>query len=136
MSEARLTYRGAVYPWHCDHMGHMNVMWYVGKFDEATWHLFASLGLSPAFLRESGRGMAAVEQSIAYRRELHAGDIVSVYSRVLEIKDKAIRFEHEMRKDDTGELAATTVLTALHLDTAARKACSFPQDIRQRAGAL
>ena len=25
------TYRGAVYPWHCDHMGHMNVMWYVGK---------------------------------------------------------------------------------------------------------
>jgi acyl-CoA thioesterase FadM len=26
------TYRGAVYPWHCDHMGHMNVMWYVGKF--------------------------------------------------------------------------------------------------------
>ena len=30
-----LTYRGTVYPWHCDHVGHMNVMWYVGKFDEA-----------------------------------------------------------------------------------------------------
>ena len=27
-----LTYRGGVYPWHC---GHMNVMWYTGKFDEA-----------------------------------------------------------------------------------------------------
>jgi acyl-CoA thioester hydrolase len=25
-----ITYRGAVYPWHCDHRGHMNVMWYVG----------------------------------------------------------------------------------------------------------
>src|SRR6185295_20168046 len=37
-----LTYRGAVYPWHCDHMGHMNVMWYVGKFDEANWNLFAA----------------------------------------------------------------------------------------------
>ena len=24
------TYRGIVYPWHCDHMGHKNVMWYVG----------------------------------------------------------------------------------------------------------
>ena len=45
------TYRGAVYPWHCDHMGHMNVMWYVGKFDEATWNLFAHLGLTAAFLR-------------------------------------------------------------------------------------
>ena len=39
------TYRGAVYPWHCDHMGHMNVMWYVGKFDEATWNLAAMMGL-------------------------------------------------------------------------------------------
>ena len=26
MSALVETYRGAVYPWHCDHMGHMNVM--------------------------------------------------------------------------------------------------------------
>jgi acyl-CoA thioester hydrolase len=136
MTEARLTYRGTVYPWHCDHVGHMNVMWYVGKFDEATWHLFAAIGLTPAFLRDNGRGMAAVEQNIAYRRELHAGDIVSVYSRILEVKDKAIRFEHEMRKDDTGEIAATTVLTALHFDTAARKACTFPVEVREKAAGL
>ena len=56
-----LTYKGAIYPWHCDHMGHMNVMWYVGKFDEAIWNLFARIGLSPSSLREAGRGMAAVE---------------------------------------------------------------------------
>jgi hypothetical protein len=29
------TYRGTVCPWQCDHVGHMNIMWYVGKFDEA-----------------------------------------------------------------------------------------------------
>jgi len=59
-----LTYRGTVYPWQCDHIGHMNVMWYVGKFDEATWHLFARVGITPSYLRASGRGMAAVEQNI------------------------------------------------------------------------
>jgi acyl-CoA thioester hydrolase len=64
------TYRGAVYPWHCDHMGHRNVMWYVGKFDEATWNLFASLGVTPAYLREQSRAMAAVQQNITYKREL------------------------------------------------------------------
>jgi acyl-CoA thioester hydrolase len=37
-----LSYRGAVYPWQCDHMGHMNVMWYVGKFDKATWNFLPS----------------------------------------------------------------------------------------------
>ena len=91
------TYRGTVYPWQCDHMGHMNVMWYVGKFDEATWNLFAAIGITPSYLR-GGRGMAAVEQNISYRRELHAGEIVSVGSVLVEVRDKVLRFVHEMRK--------------------------------------
>jgi len=36
--ETDATYRGTVYPWQCDHVGHMNIMWYVGKFDEANWN--------------------------------------------------------------------------------------------------
>src|SRR5690349_3694340 len=51
-----LTYRGAVYPWHCDQNGHMNVMWYVGKFDEATWSLMARIGVTRSYLRDAGRG--------------------------------------------------------------------------------
>ena len=42
------TYRGTVYPWQCDHVGHMNVMWYVGQFDEANWNLLARIGLPKA----------------------------------------------------------------------------------------
>ena len=80
--------------------------------------------------------MAAVEQTIQYKRELIAGDIVSVYSAVLEIKDKSLRFSHEMRKADTDEVAATTVLTGVHLDKAARRACAFPDGIREKAAAL
>ncbi len=136
MTEPLLTYRGTVYPWQCDHMGHMNVMWYVGKFDEATWQLFAAIGLTPARLRASGRGMAAIEQTIAYKKELMAGDTVSVLSLVIEIRDKALRFSHEMRLQDGGAVAATTTLTALHLDTAARRACAFPAEIREQAARL
>ena len=128
-----LTYKGTVYPWHCDEMGHMNVMWYVGKFDEATRHFFHALGLTPAFLRENKRGMAAVEQTIQYKRELLAGDIVTVHSVLLEIKDKSVRFSHEMRKADTGEVAATTTLTGVHIDTVARRACAFPEGVREKA---
>jgi acyl-CoA thioester hydrolase len=131
-----LTYRGTIYPWHCDQVGHMNVMWYVGKFDEATWHLFHAIGLTPTLLREHNRGMAAVEQTIQYRRELVAGDIVSVYSAVLEIKEKSLCFSHEMRKQDTDEIAATTVLTGVHLDKGARRACAFPDSVREKAAAL
>lgn len=127
-----LTYRGAVYPWHCDHMGHMNVMWYVGKFDEATWNLFHQLGLTPSYLRAHQRGMAAVDQHIEYKRELQAGDLVTVYTELLELHEKKIRFRHEMRSEDNGGVAAVTTLLAVHLDTQLRKSCAFAPELSQQ----
>ncbi|MFJ5546248.1 acyl-CoA thioesterase [Streptomyces sp. NPDC093225] len=129
MSELEVTYRGTVYPWHCDHMGHMNVMWYVGKFDEATWQFFSGLGLTSAYLRDNGRGMVAVEQKIAYKREVHAGDVVLVRSVLLEVRDKVIRFCHRMENAATGELVAVTVLTGIHIDTTVRHSCPMPPEI-------
>jgi acyl-CoA thioester hydrolase len=133
--EALLTYRGVVYPWHCDHMGHMNVMWYAGKFDEATWQLFAAVGLTPAWLRAHDRGMAAVEQHLRYRRELMPGDLVSVRTRVLAVQDKSLRFEHEMRDDARGDVVATSELVAVHLDTVARRATAFGDAVRAACNA-
>ena len=130
------TYRGAVYPWHCDHMGHMNVMWYVGKFDEATWNLFALAGVTSAFLKENRRGMAAVQQNITYKRELHAGDIVLVRSAFLEVREKAAKFVHEMRHGVTGELSAVCVLTGVSIDSQLRKSCPLPGEIVERARKL
>ena len=136
MSEFIVTYRGSVYPWHCDHMGHMNVMWYVGKFDEATWQLLAAVGASPSRMRTEGFGLAAVEQHIEYKRELRAGDLVTIRSSILEAREKSIRFVHEMTNDETGELAAKTVLTGVCIDTIGRKAKPLPDDILQRIASL
>src|ERR1700748_555 len=127
------TYRGTVYRWQCDHVGHMNIMWYVGKFDEANWNFFARLGLTPTYLRQSGRGMAAVQQNIAYRRERLPGDIIEITSSLLEIRDKSIRFLHEMRNAETGEIAATCEITGVHMDRALRKSTAFARDIREAA---
>src|SRR5262245_44642559 len=128
MEEA--TYRGTVYPWQCDHVGHMNIMWYVGKFDEANWNMFARLGLTPSYLRRSGRGMAGVQQNISYKRELFAGDIVEIKSRLLELREKSIRFVHEMRNAETGEMVATCELTGVHRERQAHKAITIEGAVR------
>lgn len=120
------TYRGTVFPWHCDHMGHMNVMWYVGKFDEATWNLFAGMGVTAAYLRDQRRAMAAVQQNITYRRELLVGDTVVVRSGFLEVRERVANFVHEMCHGTSGEVSAVCVLTAVHMDSEARKATPFP----------
>jgi acyl-CoA thioester hydrolase len=87
-------------------------------------------------LRESGRGMAAVQQNISYKRELLAGDIVDVRSVLLEIRDKSIRFRHEMRNAETGEIAAICEITGIHMDRQARKAVAFAEAIRRTAARL
>ncbi|HEX9327039.1 MAG TPA: thioesterase family protein [Reyranella sp.] len=125
-----VTYKGCVYPWHCDHVGHMNIMWYVGKFDEANWNLFAALGLTPSYLRNENRGMAAVQQNITYKHELVAGDIVEIRSRVEELREKSVRFVHEMVNAETGVVAAVCELTGVHMDRAARRAVPFPVEVR------
>jgi acyl-CoA thioester hydrolase len=136
MNEALLTYRGTVYPWHCDHVGHMNVMWYVGKFDEATWHLFHAIGLTRPYLQSAQRGMAAVDQHISYLQELHAGAVISVRTRVLEVKERSLRFEHEMVDEATASVAARTTLKAVHLDTVRRKSAAFSAGVIGKAQAL
>ena len=129
MTDLILTHRGVVYPWQCDQMGHMNVMWYVGKFDEATWQMFARMGLNREYMRAHQCGMAAVRQEITYRRELSAGDAISVWTAVLELRERVIRFYHEMRDDQSGGVAAATLITGVYMDTETRKACPFPGEI-------
>jgi len=115
MDQGQLTHRGTIYPWQCDHMGPMNVMWYSGKFDEASWQILASLGLTSPRFRKEGVRMAAVEQRIEYKRKLQAGDTVTIRSRVLEVGNRSIRFSHEMKNDETGETAAISVIAGVTL---------------------
>ena len=136
MSDLIPTYRGSVQTWHCDHNDHMNVMWYVGKFDEATWNLASMMGLTGSYFREQKRGMVAAEQHVYYKRELLAGDTLTIASGVLELRAKTMRFFHEMRNGESGEIAATCWFIGIHLDTDQRRACPFPAEVAARANAF
>jgi|SRR6185369_9521421 acyl-CoA thioester hydrolase len=126
-----LTYRGTVYTWHCDHLGHMNNMWYAGKFDEGSWNLLVQIGMTPGFMREADRGLATVEQITTFKKELVAGDSVEVRSQVVEVRDRVLRLHHTMHNVETGEVCATCAITAVHMDLTLRKATPF-SDIQRR----
>ena len=130
------TYRGVVYPNQLDHMDHMNVQWYTSKFDEGTWHLFSAAGVTSEYIRKNNKGMAAVEQTTKYKAEAMSGDLLVVKSKILEIKDKTIRFVHSMYDSETGTEVATSELVAVHIDKKERKACSLPEHIKEKCVAL
>jgi acyl-CoA thioester hydrolase len=93
------------------------------------------LGLTSPRFRKEGMRMAAVEQRIEYKRELQAGDTVTIRSRVLEVGNRSIRFSHEMKNDETGETAAIRVIAAVYFDAKTKKATPLPEDVRERASA-
>lgn len=131
-----VTYRGVVYPWQCDHMGHMNVMWYAGKADEAVWNFFADLGLDQDYFSANGRGMAALEIRTKYKAEVVAGETVEIRTRLTEISSKTIKLTHQMFVRGRGALAAIFEIVGVHMDTRARKSCPFPEQVVIRAQTL
>ncbi len=131
-----LTYRGTVYPQHLDHMDHMNIQYYMAKFDEAVWNLFHRIGLTPSYLRAEHRGMAALETIVRCLEELFAGDVVAVHSGVLKVGETSLCFVQEMRNGETGKTAAIMRVVSVHLDRAQRRPVPFPEAIAARARAL
>jgi acyl-CoA thioester hydrolase len=111
----------------------MNVMWYIGKFDEATWNLLAQCGLTEKYFNQELRGMVAVDQHTIYKRELLAGMTIQIISRILNVGDKSIKFIHEMKNTRTDEVAATTIITGIHISRTKRTACYMPVEIRDLA---
>src|SRR5262249_37581627 len=101
------TFRGVVYPWHCDTMGHMNTQFYASLYDGATLHFLALL-CSSAELKAAGYGWADVRQLIEYKRETVLGDLLVVRSTLTRLGDRSIGYRHDLINTETHKLHATS----------------------------
>jgi acyl-CoA thioester hydrolase len=130
------TYRGMAHPWHCDSMGHMNVRYYMGMFDDAAFHLLALIGDDVNRMAEAGQGWADVQHHIVYEREVRAGTLLSVKSSVIRIGRSSITSRHEMSDSLNGAAIAQAETVSVLFDLKARQAMPIPEIFRSRAAAL
>ena len=61
---------------------------------------------------------------------------VVVRSTVLEVREKVLRFVHQMIDADTEQVSATTLLVAAHTDSTVRTATALPPEVADKARAL
>jgi acyl-CoA thioester hydrolase len=115
-------------------MGHINVRAYMEFFEEACWQFYAMLGMTPSLLRSGAIHLAAVQQNISYRKELYPGDTIAVRTGVIEMREKVLRFRHELVNTETRDVCAVCDFTVVCLDPQARKSQPFPPDVVVRAG--
>ena len=130
------TARGTVHEWQRDHMGHINVRAYMEFLEEACWQFYAIVGLTASRLREGKVHLAAVQQNIAYRKELYPGDTIVVRTGVLEFREKVLRFRHHLENTETGDLCSVCEFTVVCLDPETRRSRPFPDDVAAKVKAL
>ena len=123
-------HRESVQPDWIDYNGHMNVAFYVMAFDHATDGLFDILGIGAEYCRRENRSVFAVEQHIAYKRELKQGEGLVVSSQLLGFDDKRLHFFQRMAPEGAEHLAATMESLGVHVDMAARRSAPFPEPAR------
>jgi acyl-CoA thioester hydrolase len=135
MSEAKITYRGVIYPWQCDAMGHFTTRHYMAMFDEAGWHFLYEIGFDPAWLTERNIGWADVRHEIEYLRELQQGELIVIESKPLKVGNKSIQYQMEMKSVTDGEVCARMTGTCVQFDLLERCAVPVLPEIRERMNA-
>lgn len=61
-----LTYRGAVMTWECDSNGHMNIMYFINKYENGGRNLFVQVGMHLDYMTKHNYGVAVIEQQVKY----------------------------------------------------------------------
>ena len=125
MSNYHETFRGVVYPWHCDHQGHMNIMHYVGFFDQSYWHLFSMMGFTRAYLDEQRKGFVGVKDTFSYSAEQGPGATIVIESCLTKIGSSSVVSYAVMKNSETDETAATWENIGVYFDLDKRAKSAF-----------
>jgi acyl-CoA thioester hydrolase len=124
------TARTVVYPWQCDAMGHLATQHYMKVFDDACYHLLGRLGYNLHESAQTRRGWADVHQSIHYRREIRAGDLVVAYSSVEKCGRTSLSYQTRLASEHRDGDCAVLSGVMVHFDLDLRCAILVPEHIR------
>jgi acyl-CoA thioester hydrolase len=112
------TFRGVVFPWHCDVMGHMSVQHQMPLLDNAVYHLLGEFGPTVE-LRDGERiGWADVKQGIHYLHEIVEGDLLILRSGVIAVGRSSLTHRTVIVRRSDGAVCTVMegVTARFHLD--------------------
>lgn len=130
------TGRGVAHPWLCDVMGHFSTRHYYALFDDASYHLFAALGL--VIEEGEGRriGWADVRHEIDFRHEIAAGELLVLRSGVVRVGRSSVTYRTWMSRLSDGLTCSVLQATTVRFDLVARRAVEVDVAIRTAAQRL
>ncbi|MFD3508269.1 acyl-CoA thioesterase [Nocardia sp. NPDC058666] len=111
-----------------DTQGHLNHAVYHQYAEHARWELLSAAGIPLDKFIASGVGAVVLESTIKYKRELRAGDEITVTCAFEWTEgEKVFRFQHQIIKLD-GTVAAEITVVAGAMDLTTRRLVADPSD--------
>ena len=127
------TYRGVVFPWEVDQVGHLTVAYYFERLEDATLALLDAIGLGADYVAREGRRCVTVDCYVRYHHELRVGDILHIQSGVTALGAEGLRLGHKLFDSATGTLCTTVELDTRHVQLEGRR--GVPLTVEQQAAA-
>lgn len=114
-----------------DRNGHVGVQYFQALFALGAWRVLEEIGVDEEWFGRLKRSQFDLEHHLFYRSEIHAGDRVSAYNRVL---GRSARRFHGifLVVNETGDrLAATLEYVTAGIDMKQRRMASFPDELAE-----
>ena len=125
--------RNMVFPWHCDHYGHMNVRWYTHFFDDASFLIWPTIGINMREVVATGVHSVIARTTTDYHHEVRAGDPVLILGGFTRIGTKSLSISTRMLDANTRELRASNEYVVVFFNAETRRSAYIPDEVRSAA---
>ena len=112
-----------------DRNGHVGVQYFQALFAMGAWRVLEEVGVDEDWFRRRQRSQFDLEHHLFYRSEIHTGDTVSTYNRVIGRNDQRFHGIYLVLNESTEKLAATLEYITAGIDMDKRRMAVFPDDL-------
>lgn len=114
-----------------DRNGHVGVRYFQELFAQGAWRVLEEEGIDADWFARFRRSQFDLEHHLFYRAEIHAGQQVSTYNRVLGRSQRRFHGIYFVVNDDTERLAATLEYITAGIDLENRRMAAFPAELAE-----
>lgn len=109
-----------------DRNGHVNVQFYLALFEMGGWRVMEEFGVDDDWFQRHQFSFFDLEHHLHYLSELHVGDVVTAYNRIVGKSDKRFQGLYLIVNETRERLACTLEYVSSGIDMRARRTAPMP----------
>jgi acyl-CoA thioester hydrolase len=110
-----------------DRNGHVNVQYYLKLYELGGYEMLDEVNLNEYYFGQDECGLFDFEHHINFRAEMHVGDQVSTYNRILAMHSRRFQGMYFIVNDTRDQLACTIEYVSACVNLQSRRTIAFPQ---------